>query len=175
MIAYHDDEWGVPLRDDRALFGKLVLDGFQAGLSWRTILHKRDHFRRAFHDWDPERIARYGTRDLARLCKDPGIIRNKQKIDSAVKNARAWLKYQETGSFSELLWSFTGGATRHNRWSTIKQLPAESAESRAMSKALKDLGFGFCGPTICYAFMQAVGMVNDHLTSCYRHAELARK
>ncbi len=176
MIAYHDEEWGVPLRDDVALYGKLVLDGAQAGLSWSTILHKREGYLRAFHQLDPARVARYGARDIARLLADPGIVRNRQKIDSAIKNARAYLALRDEGrSFAELLWQFTDGRTKANRWRSVAQVPAETVESRAMSKALKARGFGFCGPTICYAFMQAVGMVDDHLVSCFRHGRAGRR
>jgi len=173
-VAYHDDEWGVPERDDRALYEKLVLDGFQAGLSWITILRKREAFRRAFHGFDPERIARYDARSIERLMRDPGIVRNRAKIVATVGNARAYLELMERGSFSELLWELTGGRTIVNRRRKLSEVPAESEESRAMSKTLKAHGFKFCGPTICYAFMQAVGMVNDHLVDCFRHAVLSR-
>jgi DNA-3-methyladenine glycosylase I len=171
-VSYHDDEWGVPVRDDRALFEKLVLDGFQAGLSWIIILRKRDGFRQAFDGFDPEKIARYGARDLRRLQNDAGIVRNRQKIEATRDNARAWMKIRERdgdGGFSRLLWSFVGDETRHNRWTRLSQLPAETPSSRAMSKALQAEGMRFVGPTICYAFMQAVGMVDDHLVSCFRH------
>jgi len=172
MIAYHDEEWGVPVRDDAALYAKLVLDGAQAGLSWSTILKKKPGYLRAFHGLDPERVARYGARDVARLMKDAGIVRNRQKIDSAIGNARAYLTLRESGaSFSDFLWQFVGGRTKVNRFRSLAELPPETRESQAMSKALKERGFGFCGPTICYAFMQAVGMVNDHVVTCYRHAE----
>jgi len=164
-VAYHDEEWGVPERDPRALYEKLVLDGFQAGLSWITILRKREAFRRAFKGFRPERIARFGARDVARLMNDAGIVRNRAKIEGAIASARAVL---EVPDFSALLWSFVGGETKVNRWRTLKQLPAETGESRAMSKELKGRGFAFCGPTICYAFMQAVGMVDDHLVGCFR-------
>jgi DNA-3-methyladenine glycosylase I len=171
MQAYHDDEWGVPVHDDRALFEKLLLDSFQAGLSWRTILYKREHFRTAFHAFDPERIARYTARDRARLLADPGIVRNRLKIDAAISNARAYLTLQQDlGSFAEFLWSHTGGGTLRRRvarsWS---QIPTQSPESEAMSRALLERGFRFVGPTICYAFMQAVGMIDDHLVSCFRY------
>ena len=175
MIAYHDDEWGVPVRDDAALYAKLVLDGAQAGLSWSTILHKRDGYLRAFHGLDPARVARYGARDVARLMGDAGIVRNRQKIDAAIRNARAYLALRDGGtSFSDFLWQFVDGRTKQNRWRTIRQLPAETRESVAMAKALRARDFRFCGPTICYAFMQAVGMVNDHVVTCFRHAECAR-
>jgi DNA-3-methyladenine glycosylase I len=173
-VAYHDDEWGVPERDDRALFEKLVLDGFQAGLSWITILRKRDGFRRAFDEFDPERIARWRAPRIERLMADAGIVRNRAKIEATIENARAFLRIREEMAFSELLWSFVGGRTKVNRWTTLGELPAETEESRALSKALRARGFRFVGPTICYAFMQAVGMVNDHLVSCFRHGELTR-
>jgi len=174
-VAYHDTEWGVPERDDRALFEKLILDGFQAGLAWITILKKRDNFRHAFDYFDPETIARYGEREVETLMADAGIIRNRAKIQATVTNARAYLDLMEKeGSFSDFLWQFTDGRTIHNHWRRWQDVPAETAESRAMSKALKARGFRFCGPTICYAFMQAVGMVNDHLTDCFRHAEVAK-
>jgi DNA-3-methyladenine glycosylase I len=171
MQAYHDDEWGVPIHDDRALFEKLLLDSFQAGLSWRTILHKREHFRRAFHAFDPERIARYTARDRARLLADAGIVRNRLKIDAAISNARAYLKLQrDPGSFAEFLWSHTAGGTLRRRAArTWSQIPTQSPESEAMSRELQARGFRFVGPTICYAFMQAVGMVDDHLVGCFRY------
>jgi DNA-3-methyladenine glycosylase I len=176
MIAYHDREWGVPLRGDKQLFGKLVLDGFQAGLSWAIILRKRDAFLRAFDGFDPDKMARYDARRIAKILKDPGIVRNKQKVKSAVGNARAYLAMREAGeSFGDFLWQFTGGTTKHNAWRSLARLPAESKESVAMSKALVGRGFHFVGPTICYAFMQAVGMVNDHLVTCYRYRELTSR
>ncbi len=168
-IAYHDREWGVPERDGRALFEKLLLDGFQAGLSWITILRKRDAFRRAFFGFDAARMARFGARDVERLMSDAGIVRNRAKIEGAIGSARAYLELEEEGGFSRFCWSFVGGAPRHNRWRTPKQIPTESEESRALSKALKSRGFAFVGPTIVYAFMQAVGMVNDHLVTCFRY------
>jgi DNA-3-methyladenine glycosylase I len=169
-IAYHDREWGVPEYDDRALYEKLVLDGFQAGLSWITILRKRDNFRRAFDDFVPEKIARYRPAKIERLMADAGIVRNRAKIEGAVKSARAWLDAMDNGpGFSKLLWDFVDGHPKVNHFRSTKQVPAETAISRAMSKELSARGFKFCGPTIVYAFMQAVGMVNDHLTSCYRH------
>lgn len=171
-VRYHDEEWGVPVRDDRELFAHLLLDGAQAGLSWITILRKRDGYRRAFHDFDPEIIARYGDRDIERLLADPGIVRNRQKIQAFIANARAFLAVQEGRGFADLLWSFTDGETLQNRWRTLAEVPVATAVSRAMSQELKRLGFGFVGPTICYAFMQAVGMVNDHLVDCHRHAAL---
>jgi DNA-3-methyladenine glycosylase I len=173
-VAYHDNEWGVPEYDDRALFEKLILDGFQAGLSWITILRKRDNFRRAFDKFNPEKIARYDAKKLGSLMKDEGIIRNKMKIHGARQSARAWLEIQEKGpGFSKLLWDFVDGKPKINRIPTHKRVPAETKISLAMSKELKARGFNFCGPTIVYAFMQATGMVNDHLTTCYRHRELS--
>jgi DNA-3-methyladenine glycosylase I len=169
-IAYHDTEWGVPEFDDRALYEKLLLDGFQAGLSWITILRKRDNFRRAFDGFDPEKIARYRSAKVERLMGDAGIVRNRAKIEGTVLSARAWLEVMEKGSgFSKLLWDFVDGRPKVNRFRSVRQVPAETAVSRAMSKELAQRGFKFCGPTIVYAFMQAVGMVNDHLVSCYRH------
>ncbi len=169
-VAYHDQEWGVPEYDDRALYEKLVLDGFQAGLSWITILRKRDNFRRAFDGFDPQKIARYDRRKIAALMKDQGIVRNRMKIEGAVLSARAWLEVMEKGNgFSALLWDFVDGRPKVNRFRSITQIPAETAASRAMSKELAARGFKFCGPTIVYAFMQAVGMVNDHLVKCHRH------
>ena len=173
MIAYHDTEWGVPVHDDRQLFGKLVLDGFQAGLSWAIILRKRDAFLKAFEGFNPDKMARYDARRIGQILKDPGIVRNKQKVRSAIGNARAFLEMKDAGeSFDEFLWQFVGGRTKLNAWKTLRRLPAETKESTAMSKALVERGFRFVGPTICYAFMQAVGMVNDHLVSCYRYGEL---
>jgi DNA-3-methyladenine glycosylase I len=172
-VAYHDFEWGVPEWDDRALFEKLLLDGFQAGLSWITILRKREAFRRAFSGFVPEKIARFGPARVQRLMGDAGIVRNRAKIDSAIANARAYVA--QGGGFAEFLWGFVGGRPRVNRFRTLRELPAETDESRSMSKELRRRGFRFVGPTICYAFMQAVGMVNDHLVSCFRYAELARK
>jgi len=173
--SYHDREWGVPERDDRALYEKIILDGFQAGLSWITILRKRDNFRRAFDGFDPEKIARYRPAKVEKLMSDAGIIRNRQKIEAAVVSAKAYVSLRkELGSFSEFLWQFTDGQTLVNRWETSKQIPAKSPESEAMSKALMKRGFRFVGPTICYAFMQAVGMDNDHTTNCFRYAELTR-
>jgi DNA-3-methyladenine glycosylase I len=173
MEAYHDEEWGVPVFDDRLLFEKLILDGFQAGLSWRTVLHKRENFCRAFEGFDPEKIARYGERQRKRLLNDAGIIRNRLKIDAAITNARAYLALVERkGSFSDFLWSFTGGETlRRKRIKSWADVPTSTPESDAMSKSLKAEGFKFVGTTICYAFMQAVGMVDDHLESCFRYKE----
>jgi DNA-3-methyladenine glycosylase I len=175
-VAYHDDEWGVPERDDRALYEKLMLDGFQAGLSWITILRKRDNFRRAFDGFAPEKIARYNLKKIERLMQDAGIVRNRQKIEGAVASARAYLEVMEKGpGFSALLWDFVGGAPKVNHFRSVKQVPAETAVSRAMSKELSGRGFKFVGPTIVYAFMQATGMVNDHLVDCYRHVHLTEK
>jgi DNA-3-methyladenine glycosylase I len=170
-VAYHDEEWGVPERDGRALYEKLVLDGFQAGLSWITILRKREAFRRAFDAFDPEKIARYTPKRVERLMGDAGIVRNRMKIEGAILSARAFLDMEENGDgFAAFLWNFTGGKPIVNRYKTIKQIPAETALSQAISKELKSRGFKFCGPTIVYAFMQATGMVNDHLIACPRHA-----
>lgn len=169
-LAYHDREWGVPDYDDRALFEKLILDGFQAGLSWITILRKRDNFRKAFDDFDPEKIARYNARKVASLMNDAGIVRNRAKIEGAVNSAKSWLEIMEKGpGFSKLLWDINGGNPRVNQFKTTKSVPAETPVSRAMSKELSQRGFKFVGPTIVYAFMQAVGMVNDHLVSCHCH------
>jgi DNA-3-methyladenine glycosylase I len=172
-VEYHDREWGVPERDDRALFEKLILDGFQAGLSWITILRKRDAFRRAFAGFEPQKMARFSSRDVARLMGDAGIVRNRAKIEAAIGNARAWLTLQDDGGFARLCWAFVDGKPRVNRWDSMRQVPAESAESRALSKALVARGFRFVGPTIVYAWMQACGLVNDHLVDCFRHRALA--
>ncbi len=173
-VAYHDEEWGVPERDDRALYEKLVLDGFQAGLSWITILRKREAFRRAFDDFAPEKIARYTPKKVERLMQDAGIVRNRMKIEGAIASACVWLDMMETGpGFSAFLWNFVNGEPILNRYNAIDQVPAETALSRAISKELKSRGFKFCGPTIVYAFMQATGMVNDHLTTCHRHKACA--
>lgn len=175
MLAYHDTEWGVPLHGDVELFAKLVLDGFQAGLSWRVILHKRARFLEAFDGFDPERLARYGGKKVAQLLKDPGIVRNRLKIQAAITNARAFLEFREReGSFDRLLWSFVGGVPKQYARRALRDIPARSRESDRMSAALTERSFRFVGSTICYAFMQAVGMVNDHLTSCFRHAEVRR-
>ena len=170
---YHDREWGVPVRDDRLLFEFLVLEGAQAGLSWSTILAKRPAYRKAFRSFEIATVARFAERDVARLLGDAGIVRNEAKIRSAIRNARASLAViEERGSLASLLWSFVDGAPRQNRWRSHAQVPATSAESDAMSRELKRRGFNFVGSTICYAFMQAVGLVNDHLVACYRHGEL---
>ena len=171
---YHDREWGVPVHDDRKLFEFLILEGMQAGLSWITILRKRENFRRAFAGFDPEKIARFGKRDVARLMADAGIIRNEQKVLAAIGNAAAFLRVrEELGTFDEYMWRFVDGKPRVNRRRGIKDVPASTPQSDAMSRDLKERGFKFVGSTICYAHMQATGMVNDHLTSCFRHQELA--
>jgi DNA-3-methyladenine glycosylase I len=173
-VAYHDDEWGVPVRDERRLFEFLILEGAQAGLSWLTVLRKRDGYRRAFDDFDPERIARYGEADIARLRGDAGIIRNRLKIDAAIGNARALLNlHQAGGTLSDRLWRHVDGRPRQNAWTSLDQVPATTPASDAMSRELKGLGFRFVGSTICYALMQATGMVNDHTTDCFRHRPLA--
>ncbi len=171
---YHDQEWGVPEHDDQALFEKLILDGFQAGLSWLTILKKRPAFRDAFDGFDPARIAAYGPKDVERLMQDAGIVRNRQKIEATIGNARGWLEIMETGagSFDRYIWQFTDGVTLRNTWRSLSEVPAETAESKAMSKDLKSRGFRFVGPTIVYAFMQAVGVVNDHVVDCFRYNEV---
>ena len=172
-IAYHDAEWGVPEHDPRALWEKLVLDGFQAGLAWITILRKREGMREAFHGFDPEIIARYDDADRARLLADARIIRSRAKIDAAINGARIWLEMRDNGEdFSAWLWSFVDGQPLVNQWSHFREAPTQTPESVAMAKALKARGFKFCGPVITYAFMQAVGMVNDHQTTCFRHGEV---
>jgi DNA-3-methyladenine glycosylase I len=173
--AYHDTEWGVPEYDSRALWEKLVLDGFQAGLSWITILRKRDAFREAFADFDPEKVARFGDEDRARLMANAGIIRSNAKIDAAISGARIYLDLREKGvDFSQFLWSFTNGRVIQNNWETITEVPAQTRVAQEMSKALKAEGFKFVGPVIVYAFMQATGFVNDHLTCCHRHGPIKR-
>jgi DNA-3-methyladenine glycosylase I len=168
-IAYHDEEWGVPERDPRALYEKLVLDGFQAGLAWITILRKRAAFRAAFEGFDPERVARYGEADVARLMADPGIVRSRAKIEGAIRSARSYLAMRDRGEdFSAYLWGFVDGEPVVNRWSDMGQVPTATPLSEALSKDLKKRGFAFCGPVIVYAFMQAVGMVNDHVVDCWR-------
>lgn len=174
MVEYHDTEWGVPLHDDRRLFEFLVLDAFQAGLSWRTILHKRENFRAAFKGFDPRKVARFTQSDIQRLLADPGIIRNRLKVAAAIQNARAFLAIQaQFGSFDRYIWSFVGQRPVANRWRSLSQIPTRSLQSDAMARDLKARGFGFAGTTICYAFMQAAGMVNDHLVSCQRHREIS--
>jgi len=171
--VYHDEEWGVPSRDDRHLFEMLILEGAQAGLSWDTILRKRENYRRALAGFDPARVARFDGARRARLLADPGIVRNRQKVESAVVNAKMFLAVKaEHGSFAEYVWRFVDGAPMQNAWTSIRQVPAETRESRALSRDLLARGFKFVGPTICYAFMQAVGMVNDHVTTCFRHREV---
>ncbi len=175
-VAYHDEEWGVPEYDDRALYEKLILDGFQAGLSWITILRKRDNFRKAFDNFNPEKIARYTEPKITKLLQNEGIIRHRGKIEGTIKNARAYLDImeKEPNGFSGFLWNFVDGKPLQNKWDGIKQVPAETAMSQALSKELKKCGFTFCGPTIVYAFAQAVGMVNDHTSQCFRHKECAK-
>ena len=176
MITYHDEEWGVPQHDDRVLFEFLILEGAQAGLSWSTILAKREAYRKAFSKFEPAKVSRYKADDIKRLMHDPGIVRNRLKIRSAVRNARALLEVKkEFGSFDRYIWQFAGGSPIKNSWRTLKQIPAETDESRAMSKDLKRRGFNFVGPTVCYAFMQAVGMVNDHLVNCFRYRQVGRR
>ncbi len=173
MIAYHDTEWGVPLHDDRTIFEFMLLDAMQAGLSWDIILKKRENFRKAFHDFDPVKIAKYTQRDVDRLLRNEGIIRNRLKIKAAITNAQQFLKVQkEFGTFDKYLWQFVGGKPIVNKWKTLKQMPARSKESDEMSADLKQRGFKFVGSTICYAFMQAAGMVNDHLVGCWRWKEV---
>ena len=173
QTAYHDTEWGVPVHDDRLWFEFLILEGAQAGLSWDTILRKRQNYRRAFARFDPRAVARFGKKDVATLMQDSGIVRNRLKIESAISNAEAFLAIQaEFGGFDRYIWQFVGGRPRLNRWRTLKQVPASTPESDAISKDLKKRGFRFVGSTICYAFMQATGMVNDHLVGCFRYREL---
>ncbi|HEX7761148.1 MAG TPA: DNA-3-methyladenine glycosylase I [Caulobacteraceae bacterium] len=173
-VAYHDEEWGVPEYDPRALWEKLVLDGFQAGLSWITILKKRDNFRAAFADFDPKIVASFGDHDRVRLLEDAGIIRSRAKIDAAISGARIYLDMRERGEdFANFLWAFTDGKPIQNTWDAIGQVPAQTPVAAEMAKALKAKGFKFCGPVIVYAFMQAVGMVNDHVITCFRHQEVA--
>ena len=172
---YHDEEWGVPVHDDRHFFEMLILEGAQAGLAWITILRKREGYRDAFDGFDPAAVARYDDRRVAALLENPAIVRNRRKIESAVGNARAFLQVQEEhGSFDRYVWRFVDGRPRQNRWRTMAEVPAETPESRALSRDLKRRGLRFVGPTICYAFMQATGLVNDHLVDCFRHAALAR-
>ena len=172
-IAYHDAEWGVPEHDDRRLFELLTLEGAQAGLSWSTVLNKRPNYRRAFEDFAPERVARFTPADVERLLADPGIVRHRQKVESTVGNARAFLRVREEfGSFDRYLWGFVGGAPRTNAWRAMREIPTRTPESDALSKDLLGRGFKFVGSTICYAYMQATGMVNDHLVECFRHREV---
>jgi DNA-3-methyladenine glycosylase I len=173
--AYHDEEWGVPSRDDRHLFEMLILEGAQAGLSWETILNRRRNYRAAFARFDPKKVAAFTASDQRRLRRDERIIRNRLKIESAITNARAFLEVQrEFGGFHAYLWGFVGGTPKQNRWGALREIPAETAESRALSKDLRKRGFRFVGPTIMYAFMQAVGMVNDHVVGCFRHDQVRR-
>ena len=173
MLAYHDEEWGVPVRDDGHLFELLTLEGAQAGLSWRTVLHRREGYRRAFAGFAIDAVSRFTPEQVERLLRDPGIIRNRAKVQSTVRNAQAVLALQaDGGSLDALLWDFVGGMPKRNRYEVTKEIPAQTAESKAMSRALKRRGFSFVGPTICYALMQSAGMVNDHLVSCFRHTEV---
>ena len=175
-VHYHDTEWGVPLHDDRLLFEFLIMEGAQAGLSWITILRRREGYRKAFDQFDPQKVARYGQRKMSRLLQDSGIIRNRLKIQSAVSNAAAFLKVQEEfGSFDAYIWPFVGGQPKQNAWKSLAEIPTETLEARQLSKDLIRRGFRFVGPTICYAHMQATGMVNDHLVDCFRYNEIARK
>ncbi len=172
-VAYHDCEWGVPLHNDRKLFELLCLEGAQAGLSWRTILYKRENYRKAFDKFDPRKVARYDAKKVRALLKDEGIVRNRLKVNAFIENAKAFLAVQkEFGSFDAYIWQFVGGSPKGNAWQTGKEIPAKTPEAEAMSKDLKKRGFRFVGPTICYAFMQATGMVNDHTTDCFRYQEL---
>ncbi|HTT08364.1 MAG TPA: DNA-3-methyladenine glycosylase I [Gammaproteobacteria bacterium] len=174
-IAYHDEEWGVPVHDERHLFEMLCLEGAQAGLSWIIVLKKRENYRRAFAGFDPEKVVRFNSRKLKRLLADPGLIRNRGKLESVIQNAHAVLKLYEQGvSLADFLWQFVDYHPRQNRWRNYRLVPAQTKESEAMSRALKKCGFNFVGPTICYAFMQAVGMVNDHELTCPRHREISR-
>lgn len=172
-VAYHDTEWGVPERDARALWEKLILDGFQAGLSWITILRKRDAFREAFHGFEPERIAGWGDAEVTRLLGNPGIVRHRGKIEATIKNAQAWCDLQENHGFDSWLWRFVDGRPLQNKFEHLEDVPAETELSKRMSKELRQAGFSFCGPTIVYAFMQATGLVNDHLVTCPAHARVA--
>jgi len=175
-VTYHDDEWGVPEYDSRALYEKLVLDGFQAGLSWITILRKRENFRKAFHNFEPQKIARYNARDLDRLLKNDGIVRSRAKIEATVKGAKLWLEIEEKepGGFRELIWKHVGGKPQINHFKSRDKVPAQTEMSEGLAKELKQRGFNFCGPVIVYAFAQATGLVNDHLVGCFRHEECAK-
>ena len=172
-VAYHDEEWGTPSRDERHLYEMLVLEAAQSGLSWATILHKREGYRRAFAGFDPEAVARFGPQDVERLLADPGIVRNRLKVESAIDNARRVLELRERDGFAELLWSFVGGEPLVGRWSSTSEIPAQTEASTAMSKELKRRGFRFVGPTVCYSLMQGAGLVNDHTVDCFRFAETA--
>ena len=174
-VGYHDDEWGVPVFDDRKLFEMLVLEGAQAGLSWVTVLRKRENYRRAFDDFAVGKVARYGSQDVERLLADTGIVRNRLKIASTISNARGVLAVQgQYGTFADFLWRFVDNTPKQNRWTSLADVPVSTKESKHMSRELKQFGFGFVGPTICYAFMQAVGMVNDHLIGCFRHESVQK-
>jgi len=176
MVSYHDEEWGVPVHDDRKWFEYIVLDAFQAGLSWKTVLHKRDAFHEVFYGFDPLRVAGMSEKDMAGAMANPAIIRNRLKIRAAVKNAQAFLRLQETnGRFDDYIWTFTEGRVIHNSWKTAEAVPARTDLSDTVSRALKQQGFSFVGSTICYSFLQAAGMVNDHLVSCFRHRELGSR
>jgi DNA-3-methyladenine glycosylase I len=169
-IAYHDEEWGTPIHDDRKLFEFLILESAQAGLSWITVLRKRENYRQAFDHFDPDKVSRYDSQKITELMADQGIIRNRRKIEAAIQNAKVFLKIQdEFGSFATYAWQFVGGRPKSNRWSSLEEVPAVSPESNAMSKDMQKRGFKFCGPTICYAYMQATGMVNDHLVDCFKY------
>jgi DNA-3-methyladenine glycosylase I len=173
-VAYHDDEWGVPVHDDRHLFEMLILEGAQAGLSWSTILKKRENYRKAFDRFDARKIAKYDKAKVAKLLADPGIVRNRLKIGATIQNAHAFLEVQkEFGSFDRYIWQFVEGKPKKNKWKSLKEIPPKTTESDAMSKDLKKRGFSFVGSTICYAFMQAVGMVNDHVVTCFRYREVS--
>ncbi len=173
MLRYHDEEWGVPVHDDLKWFEFIVLDSFQAGLSWKTVLHKREAFRQVFHGFDPKKVVRISDNEIGKACQNPSIIRNRLKIVATVKNARAFLKVQEKcGSFDSFIWSFTNGEVIHNTWRELKELPVSTSLSDTVSKALKKEGFSFVGSTICYALLQAAGVVNDHLIYCFRYKEL---
>lgn len=175
MTDYHDNEWGVPVHDDRKHFEFIVLDGAQAGLSWQTVLKKREAYREAFDNFDPKKVARYDERKIEELLNNPGIIRNRLKVSSAIKNANAFLEVRkEFGTFDKYIWQFVGGSPMRNTWKSLKELPAKTPESDAMSKDMKKRGFNFVGSTICYAYMQAAGMVNDHTVGCFRHKEIRR-
>jgi len=175
-VRYHDEEWGLPVHDDGLLFEFLILEGAQAGLSWSTILNKRDHYREVFDQFDPRAVASYGDAKIEALLQDPGIVRNRRKVEAAITNARAFLEVQqEFGTFDRYIWSFVDGRSIENAWTSIEEIPSQSPESIAMSADLKKRGFKFVGPTICYAFMQAVEMVNDHTVDCFRYHELSKK
>jgi DNA-3-methyladenine glycosylase I len=173
MTTYHDEEWGLPVHDDRKHFELIVLEGAQAGLSWRTVLHRREAYKEAFDDFDPTKVASYRQADMNRILNHPGVIRNRRKIDSAISNARAFVAVQrEYGNFDSYIWGFVGGRQMVNAFTSFKEMPSETDESRAMSRDLRKRGFNFVGPTICYAYMQAAGLVNDHLTKCFRWREV---